>query len=332
MSSLKPFVGPIVVGAVALVGLASCQSSGFREAVESRLTESSDVALADAGIDGADVSFTGRDATVEAGTAAVASAAGAVVEDVDGVRAVEALGPDGAVEPGSVTAEGAEGDGSAGDGSASGDDDAGDDDAAGDDTAGDGGSDAGDDGSSTDDTADDAGSGDGSDAGQSGDDPDTDSDSAGSGDGPGDGKSSDDGSGDGGSADSDRKATAEEKEEAQEDLEELVEIDTITFVTDSADLTVEGAKVVRDAAELLDEHPDVSVRIEGHTDHVGDTSYNRTLSQDRADAVLDRLVHLGIDESRLTAEGFGESDPVVEEARNLAELEKNRRVDFIVLD
>ncbi|MFC4628578.1 OmpA family protein [Promicromonospora alba] len=123
-----------------------------------------------------------------------------------------------------------------------------------------------------------------------------------------------------------RKPTDEEREEAQEDL---VEIPNITFVTDSAKLTKNGRAVVREAAEVLADHPEVEVRIEGHTDSRGTWAANKELSERRADEVLDRLVDLGIDEDRLTAKGYGESDPLVV-PKTFADLETNRRVEFIV--
>jgi outer membrane protein OmpA-like peptidoglycan-associated protein len=123
-----------------------------------------------------------------------------------------------------------------------------------------------------------------------------------------------------------RNPTREEREKAQDDL---VEIPNITFVTDSARLTKDSRKVVREAAEVLGEHPEVEVRIEGHTDSRGTRSDNRRLSERRADVVLDRLVELGVEKDRLTAKGYGESDPLVV-PRTFADLEKNRRVEFIV--
>lgn len=127
-------------------------------------------------------------------------------------------------------------------------------------------------------------------------------------------------------APSERNPTREEREEAQEDL---VEIPNITFVTDSAELTKDGRRVVQGAAEVLEEHPEVEVRIEGHTDSRGTRVDNWRLSERRADEVLDRLVELGVDEERLTAKGYGESDPLVV-PKTFADLEKNRRVEFIV--
>ena len=125
-----------------------------------------------------------------------------------------------------------------------------------------------------------------------------------------------------------REPTREEREEAQEDL---VEIPNITFVTDSARLTKDGLRVVREAAEVLEKHPEVEVRIEGHTDSLGTRAHNRELSERRADEVLDRLVALGVDSDRLSAKGYGESDPLVV-PRTFADLEKNRRVEFDVVN
>ncbi|WP_157601910.1 OmpA family protein, partial [Promicromonospora kroppenstedtii] len=123
-----------------------------------------------------------------------------------------------------------------------------------------------------------------------------------------------------------REPTREEREEAQEDL---VEIPNITFVTDSAELTEHGRKVVRKAAEVLAEHPEVEVRIEGHTDSVGTDEHNQELSERRAETVVDELVHQGVERDRLTWKGFGESDPLVV-PRTFDDLEKNRRVEFDV--
>lgn len=138
--------------------------------------------------------------------------------------------------------------------------------------------------------------------------------------------SSDDGTAEAEGDEPERNPTREEREQAQEDL---VEIPNITFVTDSAELTEDGRRVVRNAAEVLEEHPEVEVRIEGHTDSRGTRVDNWRLSERRADEVLDRLVALGVDEDRLTAKGYGESDPLVV-PKTFADLEKNRRVEFIV--
>lgn len=110
----------------------------------------------------------------------------------------------------------------------------------------------------------------------------------------------------------------------------LSELPQITFENDSATLTPEGQAAVAQAAGILRDNPSAKVRIEGHTDSNGTPESNLVLSRNRALSVLNALVAQGIDASRLTSEGFGESRPRVPDtsAENRA---LNRRVEFVVL-
>ncbi|QRK05431.1 OmpA family protein [Archangium violaceum] len=73
------------------------------------------------------------------------------------------------------------------------------------------------------------------------------------------------------------------------------------------------------------------LRIEGHTDNQGDKTANLNLSKDRARAVADALIQLGLEPARIESEGFGDSRPV---APNLTPRgrELNRRVEFVILE
>jgi outer membrane protein OmpA-like peptidoglycan-associated protein len=110
---------------------------------------------------------------------------------------------------------------------------------------------------------------------------------------------------------------------------ELSELPPITFDNDKATLTADGQATVVRAAGLLRRNVAVRVRIEGHTDNDGSAAANLTLSQARAQSVLNALVTLGIRADRLTAVGYGEDRPKVPntspENRAL-----NRRVEFVV--
>ncbi|WP_141621837.1 OmpA family protein, partial [Myxococcus sp. AB036A] len=81
-------------------------------------------------------------------------------------------------------------------------------------------------------------------------------------------------------------------------------------------------------ADYLKANPGVSLRIEGHTDNTGPEELNRTLSQDRADAVRQYLIQQGVESSRLTAKGYGPAQPIASndtpEGRSA-----NRRVEFV---
>ena len=73
------------------------------------------------------------------------------------------------------------------------------------------------------------------------------------------------------------------------------------------------------------------IRVEGHTDSLGKADFNRALSAQRANAVVDYLVKLGVPASRLQAKGYGPDRPIADNG-TLEGREKNRRVDFVILD
>lgn len=82
-------------------------------------------------------------------------------------------------------------------------------------------------------------------------------------------------------------------------------------------------------ADFMLEHPEINVKIEGHTDPVGNEEENFLLSERRAYAVARYLVKKNVAADRISAEGFGGSRPlqIPEDGRYVA---KNRRVEFIV--
>jgi OOP family OmpA-OmpF porin len=103
----------------------------------------------------------------------------------------------------------------------------------------------------------------------------------------------------------------------------------VNFEFGSARLTAAGEDSLDAAAEELAADPETRVDVVGHTDSVGSDQDNLELSQARAQAVRDALVKRGIDASRLSARGSGESDP---EASNDTPdgRAQNRRVELRV--
>lgn len=105
----------------------------------------------------------------------------------------------------------------------------------------------------------------------------------------------------------------------------------VLFPIGEATIQGEGALALDQVATALKKHPNVQVRIEGHTDDSGTETINRLLGQQRANAVRDYLIRQGVKASRLTAQGYGPSRPLVpnDTPENRS---KNRRVEFIVVE
>ncbi len=104
----------------------------------------------------------------------------------------------------------------------------------------------------------------------------------------------------------------------------------IFFDFDKATLRPESTNELERLTKLLNDVPTLKIEISGHTDSKGADEYNKTLSNNRAKAVLDYLVKAGISAGRLTSVGFGEEQPIAtndtDEGRQL-----NRRTEFKIL-
>jgi OOP family OmpA-OmpF porin len=93
------------------------------------------------------------------------------------------------------------------------------------------------------------------------------------------------------------------------------------------------AKAILDgnAMALVKDHPNATFEVAGHTDSKGSDSYNKSLSQRRANNVRAYLVEQGVDGSRMTATGYGESQPVADNATEAGRAQ-NRRVELRVTE
>ncbi|MBQ1751852.1 MAG: OmpA family protein, partial [Paludibacteraceae bacterium] len=90
-----------------------------------------------------------------------------------------------------------------------------------------------------------------------------------------------------------------------------VKMDNIFFEFGSAKLTPESNNGLDALVKLLNDNPNITIEIAAHTDYVGSDDANMKLSQERAKSVVDYLLSKGIESDRLTAVGYGESEPVV---------------------
>jgi outer membrane protein OmpA-like peptidoglycan-associated protein len=102
----------------------------------------------------------------------------------------------------------------------------------------------------------------------------------------------------------------------------------INFDTGKYDIKPESQPIIDQIAQLMKDNPELKLSIEGHTDNVGTAQNNKTLSENRAKAVMNAVVNLGVDASRLTAVGWGQERPVADN-RTEDGRAKNRRVEIV---
>jgi len=120
--------------------------------------------------------------------------------------------------------------------------------------------------------------------------------------------------------------TTELRAELRAKVNEL-ESTTILFESGSDVLTTASLQTIESLAALFAEYTGVDIEIDGHTDSSGLAANNLELSQQRANAVRDYLIKLGISANRLSAYGFGDGVPIADNSTS-AGRKMNRRIEF----
>ncbi len=115
----------------------------------------------------------------------------------------------------------------------------------------------------------------------------------------------------------------------QNELNALLQSHIIEFEVDSAEIIkkVENENLLYQLSVIMRRCPESKIEVSGHTDNTGDENYNIALSEKRAQATLEYLKKLAVHPERLTAIGFGSSQPLVENDTE-ENRQKNRRIEF----
>ena len=111
---------------------------------------------------------------------------------------------------------------------------------------------------------------------------------------------------------------------------------TVTFKSDflfsvnSSTLLPGAYDELERVAQVLNQYPQTTIRIAGHTDGTGSEAYNQKLSERRALSVKNALVDMKVDPARMTTIGYGKSRPIADNATE-AGRQQNRRVEIRII-
>ena len=114
---------------------------------------------------------------------------------------------------------------------------------------------------------------------------------------------------------------------------EKIILNPIYFDFDKSNIKAEAAFELDKLVQIMSKYPKMIISVESHTDNKGPSSYNQKLSERRAKTTAQYVISKGIDSSRITGTGKGESSPVVNCSYcNKEEDQMNRRSEFIITD
>ncbi len=111
----------------------------------------------------------------------------------------------------------------------------------------------------------------------------------------------------------------------------VITLGDVLFGSDLARLNPQGLRTAQKLAQVLEQHPQRTVLVEGFADSTGGAAHNQELSERRAAAVRVALQEMGIAQSRIAVRGYGEAYPVAAND-SLANRQLNRRVEIVLSD
>ena len=115
------------------------------------------------------------------------------------------------------------------------------------------------------------------------------------------------------------------------EIRSTVELRGVNFASSSDRLLTGAEQVLDDAIKWLAQNPHLIVEVAGHTDSDGAATANLGLSERRAYTVRDYLINGGVNAKRLSARGYGESEPIADNATPEGKAE-NRRAKLRILN
>ncbi|WP_430410635.1 OmpA family protein [Kordia sp.] len=118
----------------------------------------------------------------------------------------------------------------------------------------------------------------------------------------------------------------------EEIIEDVIVLNPIYFDFDKHNIRQDAAFELDKVVNVMTKYPNMVIKVETHTDIRGPASYNQKLSDRRAKSTVQYIISRGIDASRLSSEGKGESSPLIDCTKCTDdEHQQNRRSDFIIV-
>jgi len=114
------------------------------------------------------------------------------------------------------------------------------------------------------------------------------------------------------------------------EIRAVIDLPNVSFHTNSDRLVAGVESDLNSAAATLKLNKSLMIEVAGHTDSSGSATHNLGLSDRRANTVRDYLIRLGVDADRMVAKGYGEADPIADNATAEGQ-DRNRRVEIRIL-
>ena len=116
-------------------------------------------------------------------------------------------------------------------------------------------------------------------------------------------------------------------------VDDEVVLNPIYFEFDKSNITAQAAFELDKLVQIMNKYPELVIRAESHTDHIGSATYNQKLSERRALTTVQYVISKGIDETRITGVGKGENEPKIDCGSKCSKEDRaaNRRSEFHIV-
>ena len=113
-------------------------------------------------------------------------------------------------------------------------------------------------------------------------------------------------------------------------MNKAILLDNIYYDLDKSDIRPDAAVELNKLVVIMRDNPSISIELSSHTDDRASVDYNQDLSQRRAESAVSYIIDKGINENRIIAKGYGESQLLITNAQTEEEHQINRRTEFKV--